>query len=462
MPNLFRLLVALLLAAAFLPVGPASGEPRQDRCVVLVSVDGFAHFYLDDPRSDIPTIRKLAREGARAQGMVCAFPTVTWPNHVTMATGAAPARHGVLGNSYLDRTTGKPVSLLPDPIYDKDQIVRVPMIFDAAHQAGLRTAGICWPATRNARTLDWTVPDMAGDGWETFGTKSWLEELRAAGLPVDRQADWCREPAGGVQRDWLYTRMAAQVLTKHAPNLLLIHLVEPDHVQHRTGPRSDEAYWCMSYTDDRIRDLVEAVQRSPMAGKTTIFVCGDHGFLPIRKDIRPNVLLRQMGLIALSDGKVEKQAAWCLSQGGACAVYVLDDARRQQIIGELRTALAKTEGVDAVFTPERFAQLGQPTPEQDPHAPDLWLSAKKDYSFSDTAAGDEIIAARPSVGGTHGFLPDQPDLLSACIIHGPDIQPGTDLGKVDIRDVAPTIGAILGIELPTAQGKSLMRGGSGK
>ncbi len=83
--------------------------------MILVSVDGLAGFYLDDAKADMPTVHRLAHEGARASGMVCSFPTVTWPNHTTMATGATPAKHGVIGNSYLDRSTGKVLSLLPDP-----------------------------------------------------------------------------------------------------------------------------------------------------------------------------------------------------------------------------------------------------------------------------------------------------------------------------------------------------------
>jgi predicted AlkP superfamily pyrophosphatase or phosphodiesterase len=255
------ILVATMMAAT-LPAERLSAEPQRDRCVILVSVDGLANFYLDDPRSDMPTIRKLAREGARARGgMVCSFPTVTWPNHTTLATGATPARHGVIGNSYLDRATGKPVSLLPDPLFDKDQIVKVPTVYDAVHEAGLKTAGIIWPASRNARTFNWTVPDMFGDdAWPRFGTQSWLAELRVAGLPIERQGPWVREKSGGVQRDWLYVRMARQLLEKHDPNLILIHLVEPDHVQHAHGPRSPEAFWCVSYADDRVRDLNRLAQ----------------------------------------------------------------------------------------------------------------------------------------------------------------------------------------------------------
>jgi predicted AlkP superfamily pyrophosphatase or phosphodiesterase len=435
--------------------GLAEAQPQRDRCVVLVSVDGLANFYFEDPRADMPTLRRLAREGARAEGLVCSFPTVTWPNHTTLVTGVPPAKHGVIGNNYVDRKTASPVALIPDPLFDKDQVVTSPTIYDAAHQAGLKTAAVIWPATRNAKTLDWTVPDMAGDAWQKYGTPSWLAELRAAGLPVDRHGDWVSQPAGGVQRDWLYVRMAAQVLEKHAPNLLLIHLVETDHVQHRYGPRSDEAYWSVNYADDRLRDLVEAIERSPLKGKTTLLVCSDHGFFPIEKEIRTNVLLKQLGLLEAEGAKITRKSALGLGQGGACAVYIFDEARREEISRRLQQVLAATEGVEAVFTPDEYQRLGQPTPREDPRGADLWISARSGYSFSDTPAGESPLVPRETRGGTHGYLPDQPDLLGTCIIWGRGVAPGTRLGKVSNLDIAPTMAHLLGIELPTAAGRPL-------
>jgi len=450
----FARVVALLLVCWCLSAPTAPAESRSDQCVILVSVDGLADFYLDDSRADMPSLRRLAREGARGH-MVCSFPTVPWPNHTSMITGTSPRRHGVVGNSYFDRQERKAVPLIVDPLFDKDQTVRVPTLYDAAHQAGLKTCGICWPATRNARTLDLQVPDMFGDGWDRYATPSWLAELKAEGFPVERQGPWAVDATGGVMRDWMYTRMAGQAMRKHAPNLVLLHLVEMDHVEHRWAPRSPEAYWCASFSDDRLRDLVEMVRRSPKAEKTTLVVCGDHGFLPIERDIRPNVLLANLGLVKLSGSKVTEQSAWCLSQGGGCAVYVLDDARRGQIIAQLRTALAGLEGVQAVFGPEQFASIGQPTRDEDPRAPDLWMAAKSGYSFGDSATGQETVTARKTIGGTHGFLPDQPDMLAACVIWGPGIKPGKDLGKMNITDVAPTMARLLGVSLPAAEGKAL-------
>jgi predicted AlkP superfamily pyrophosphatase or phosphodiesterase len=447
---------ALLLVIAWFCTPVAQAEPRKDQCVILVTVDGLADFYLDEAKSDMPTLRRLAREGARGH-MVCSFPTVTWPNHTSLITGATPRRHGVVGNSYLDRQTRKSVPLILDTEFDKEATVRVPTLYDAAHQAGLKTCGICWPASRSARTLDLQVPDMFGEGWDRYATQWWLAELRAEGLPVDSQGPWAGAVTGGVMRDWMYCRMAAQALRKHQPNLMLVHLVEMDHVEHRHAPRSPEAYWCASFSDDRVRDLVEAIDRSPLAGRTTLVVCGDHGFFPIERDIRPNVLLAQLGLVKLSGNKVTDQAAWCLSQGGGCAVYVLDTARRAQIIAQLREALPKLEGVQAVFGPEQFAAIGQPTPAEDPRAPDMWIAAKRNYSFSDTATGKETIGVRKTIGGTHGYLPTEPDLIAACVMWGPRVKPGTKLGTMSITDVAPTIAQMLGVTMPKAEGKALTK-----
>src|SRR5436309_10686201 len=106
--GLFVLLWVLLLAAPRI----VEAAPQTDRCVILVSVDGLAGFYLDDPKADLPTLRRLAREGARAEGLSCSFPTVTWPNHTTLVTGVPPVKHGVIGNGYFDRKKATPVSLL--------------------------------------------------------------------------------------------------------------------------------------------------------------------------------------------------------------------------------------------------------------------------------------------------------------------------------------------------------------
>jgi predicted AlkP superfamily pyrophosphatase or phosphodiesterase len=425
---------------------------HNDRCVVLVSIDGLAGFYLDDPQADMPTLKKMAREGARADGMLCSFPTVTWPNHTTLVTGVPPAKHGVIGNNFFDRKTGKTVNLILDPVYDKADIIRVPTIYDVAHDAGLKTAGIIWPSTRNAKTIDFNAPDMPKvEDWETYGTASWIQEMREAGIPVDRAEKWFKEPLGGVMRDWMYTRMFKHVVDNHGPQLIMIHLVEVDHVEHKFGPRTHEAYWAVKHADDRLSDLLATIENSPWAGKTTFFICSDHGFYTIRREIRANVLIKKLGLADKSDAK----RAWSVAQGGGCAVYVLDQPDREKVLTQLKEACAQLEGVTAVIPASDFAKIGQPTEAVDPHGADFWLSAKEGYSFSDNDTGDDMVTARESVGGTHGYLPEEPDLLGTCVVWGAHVKPGTNLGRMTNLDIAPTMAKVLGVAMPNVDGKVL-------
>ncbi len=445
------LMIILLAACASAPPREMAGD---DRLVVLVSVDGLAASYLEDPKAHMPTLRRMMREGAWSQGLVGSFPSVTWPNHTTLVTGVEPARHGVLGNSYWDRAQGKIVPLIPDPLFDKDEIVKVPTLYDAAHKAGLKTAAVIWPASRNAKTLDWTMPDIKPlDLFLKYSTPEWMKELREEGLWVDMQEAWCNKPGGGVQRDWLYARAAAQVIRKHRPNLVLLHLVELDHVQHADGPHTPNAYWATSYADDRIRDLVDAVEASGRLGRTTFLVTSDHGFVSYSKQILPNVLLRKAGFLGLEGDKVVPGRAIAVAQGGGCFVYVLDRERRAEALDRLKEAFRGVEGVSAVIEEKDFAALGIATPAQDPRAPDLALSAADGYSFSDSAKGDAVLVPVSPAKGSHGCLPAEPKMHGTFVAWGAGIRAAGRMPVFRSVDVAPTAARLVGLRLENVEGK---------
>jgi predicted AlkP superfamily pyrophosphatase or phosphodiesterase len=461
-----RLRVALpfVLACVWLAAPQGIGQERpgtagSERTVILVSIDGFAHFYLDDPKAPVPTLRRLAREGAVAErGMECSFPTVTWPNHTTLVTGVPPARHGVFGNNVFDRAKDEEVQLLIDPVFDKWEIVRVPTIYDVAHAAGLKTAGIIWPATRHAQSLDWTVPDMAPqDVFEKYSTPSWLAELRAAGLPIERYGAWVKAEAGGTRRDWMWTQATIRLVNQHRPNLVLLHLIEADHVQHNEGPKTGDAYWSVSYEDQLIRDLRDMIEASPRREHITLIVTSDHGFFVTRNTIQPNVRLRQLGLVRLQGGKVASRDAWVVAQGGSAAVYVRDTTGRAEIVAQLRQELGKLEGVERVVEPSEFAALGQPKPADHAWGADLWLAAREGYSFGGSATADAVVVAGPQ-RGTHGYLPGHADMHGILIAWGHGVRPGTKLGKIHNTQVAPTVAQLLGLHLPDAEGKPLQIG----
>ncbi|MCB1230518.1 MAG: alkaline phosphatase family protein [Verrucomicrobiae bacterium] len=450
-----KALFVSLALAGFLLAG-LHAEPKSDRHVILVSVDGLASYYFDDPKASMPTIRELAAQGARAKRMVCSYPTVTWPNHTTLVTGVHPGRHGVLGNNFFDRETLKTVPLIPDPLFDKVEIVRSPTVYDVVHEAGLKTAGVCWPASRNAPTLDWQVPDVFDQTiFENASTPSLLAELKENAIPYWKQNEWCKAGnSGKPMRDWMYTNIAKHLITTHQPNFLALHLVSVDALEHATGRQSEEAYWAVSDSDRCIRELIDATEQAGLKDSTTFFICADHGFITYTKEILPNVVLRQEGFRE-GQGLKLKQQAYALSQGGGCFIYILDQENRDAIREKLAARFATVEGVEVVIGPDQFAKFGHRLPEVDPREPDLMLGAADGYSFSGKDDGDAIITETDGPKGSHGYSPFHPLMGANFVAAGAGIKAGTTLDQISNTDVAPTIAKLLGVEMNDTEGRVL-------
>lgn len=447
-------LLAALAFASSSVLSPAA-EPATDRIVVLISVDGLAHYYFDDPKAEMPTIRELAKEGARAGMMKCSMPTVTWPNHTTLVTGVNPGKHGVIGNNYLDRETLKSVPLIPDPLFDKEEIVKVPTIYDVAKAAGLKTGAIIWPASRGAKTLDWTVPDVFSDQlFQGKATPSLLAEFKAAGIPYEQQETWCKT-GKGEDRDRMYVQMLNHVIRTHRPNVALLHLVEVDHVEHAKGPQTPEAYAAVKFADDRVREVWDELKKSS-PGKATLIVSSDHGFFPYQQQIQPAVVLRNEGLLTAEGSKITGGSVRVLNQGGACFLYVMDDAKRDELIERTAKLFENVEGIDVVIRPQDFPKYGLVDPKQDRRMADIVLGAKSGYSFTESLAGNVVITPKSEeVKGTHGYNPNLPGLHGSFVAWGAGIKPGARVEKMDNTDVAPTMAALLGLKMEDTDGRAV-------
>jgi predicted AlkP superfamily pyrophosphatase or phosphodiesterase len=452
-PLRLPVLILTLLATVAL----RAADPARAPIVILVSIDGLAAFHLEDPTFDVPTLRMMAANGARAERMTTSFPSVTWPTHTTLVTGVTPGRHGVIANSYYDRAQNKTIALIMDPHFDKEELVKVPTIYDVAHRAGLKTAGVNWPASRNARHLDWQLPDVGDQAiYERTSTPSLLAELRAKGLPIHKQAEWVK---GGLaakpMRDWMYTRITEHILQVHRPNVLILHLVTVDAAAHGHGGRSAEVQWAVNDSDRRIRELVETVQTAGLAGRTSFFLTADHGFADFTKNINLNVLLRTRGLLTTAGNNVVGGTVAYLAAGGAGMLYVKDPADRDRIVSELVPALQEVEGIDLVIPSSEFAKYGHVPPGQDSRQPDIIVAAREGYSFIDSPASKELITPVASTRGNHGHDPRHGFMDAAFIAWGAGIKPGVRLPRIRNLDVAPTMAAVLGLKMENVEGRVL-------
>src|SRR2546426_1512648 len=402
--------------------------------IIVISIDGLAAFYWNDPQARMPMLRRLAERGAVAAGVETVFPSTTWRTHVSLVTGVSPRAHGVVANHVLNRATREPEDLTGDPIYDAPALLRAPTVYDRAHAAGLRTAAIDWPATRNATTLDFALPFFKDQRvFETQTARSVWEELRALGYPLHRQGEWALLPKR-FYKDEMVGSVAAHVARRPEPDLLLVHFLCVDSFQHLYGPRSPEAYWAIEYVDGLIGRFLASLPASVAEG-TAIFVVSDHGFLPSTREIRPNVRLRRLGALRVDgDGRMTGEARFVMNLG-AGALYRLEaDARA---LDELARALAGMEGGSAMWTSAEYATLGLPAPAEHRQGADAMFEAAPGYAFGDGAVGDDEHGA-PKYLGTHGQRPTYADNAAFFLAAGAGIARGLELPAMRSRDVAPT------------------------
>jgi predicted AlkP superfamily pyrophosphatase or phosphodiesterase len=155
-----------LLAAFFIACcsGASAQVSESQPAVIVISLDGFPADALADPKTPVPTLRKLMEQGVTARHMTTVNPTVTWPNHTAMVTGVDSSRHGLLVNGTITRTGGWP-PVKVEPWIPKDKMVHVPTVYDAAFHAGLTTAQVDWVAIKSAPTIPWEFPEVpSGEG----------------------------------------------------------------------------------------------------------------------------------------------------------------------------------------------------------------------------------------------------------------------------------------------------------
>jgi predicted AlkP superfamily pyrophosphatase or phosphodiesterase len=415
----------------------------------LISIDGFADFYWRDPHVRAPTLRALAERGTVADGATAVFPSTTWPTHVSLVTGVRPARHGVVGNHVLNRTTRRAEDLTGDPIYDAGALLTAPTVYDRAAAAGRRIAAVDWPATRHSPSLAFNLPFFKDQRvFEAHTARAVWDELEAAGFPLERQGEWALLPKR-FMKDTMVADVAAHAAHRYAPDMLMVHFLCADSHQHLYGPRAPEVYWAIEHIDACIGRLLAALPVG-MRERAAIVIVSDHGFLPVERDIRPNVRLRRLGALrGDAAGGFAGDACFVMNHG-AGYLYALDGDHRgiRTLAGEIETM----EGVAAAWPRERFGTLG--LPQDHPMLPDVVFEAAPGFQFSDETAG-EVENGTPKYRGTHGQRPEAPGNAAFFMASGAGIRPGAKVGRIESRDVAPTLATLLGVQMPEVEGRVL-------
>jgi len=426
------------------------GQEKIAPLLVLISVDGLRPDYVtaaDAHGAKLPNLRKFMKEGAYAEGVVGVVPTVTYPSHTTLVTGVWPAKHGIWAN-----TTFDPLQKNYQGWYWYAEDIRVPTLWDAAAKAGRTTASVQWPVTVGAN-ITWNIPEVWRAG--TPEDAKLIHALSTRGL-LDEAGAEIGPYRGGTDTsgdgDEVRVKYAIWILEKKRPGLLTLHLTALDHIQHETGPFSDESIAILERLDALVGKVREAAERLAPE-RTFVAVVSDHGFANYDEQLNLFSAFREAHLFTANEkGSITDWKAMPWETGGSAAI-VLKDPRDQATLGQVRELLAKlaadpANGIDRVLEAEELHKRGG--------YPDasFFVSLKPGWRTAASLAGPVLMKVKP--GGTHGELPDVPEMHAAFFLVGPGVPAGKNLGWMDMRDVAPTLAKEAGLPLPTADGKALL------
>jgi predicted AlkP superfamily pyrophosphatase or phosphodiesterase len=201
------------------------------RHVVLVSIDGLRPDAIGT--FAMPTLQKLTREGSFTLRASTIVPSKTLPSHTSMLTGEPPERHGVLWNNVVSAGTDR---------------IEQTTVFGVARSHGYTTAA--------------------------FFSKPKFQPLQRADA-----LDYSQAP-GGWWGGWKSNKTVTDVeryLAESRPNLLFVHLADPDRAGHSTGWMSDAYGRAVSEADTAVKRLLAAADGTFGKGNYTFIVTADHG-----------------------------------------------------------------------------------------------------------------------------------------------------------------------------------------
>jgi len=374
--------------------------------VIVLSWDGVRHDYLE--RTELPALERVKREGARAERMVPVFPTNTFPNHVSMATGAHPDRHGIVNNYFVDRERG-----VYDHSNDASWIQAEPL-WVAAERQGVPAAVFFWVGSET----DWRG---VGAGQRMTPFDGDLEES----AKVDQILTWLDQPE--AQR----------------PRLIMAWWHGADAVGHLQGPDDPGVAEALREQDRELGRLLAGLDAREAWEDTTLLIVSDHGMAEVREILDAEEPLAAAGI----DAEVIPMAA-------TAHVFLRDPAdapRAEQVLD----GIAHVEVYRRGALPERL-RADHPN-----RTGDFVLLTEPPWTFYRPTGLTALWVRLESWFGTprygmHGYDPERPDMGTIFLALGRGVPPGARPGVLRSIDVAPTVAGLLGIEPPRdAEGRSI-------
>ncbi len=138
----YILLILLSILIILVPKFSFKSDKSEKPYVILVSMDGFRWDYPD--KVFTPNLDKIEKIGVKAKSIQSAFPSKTFPNHYTLATGLYPDNHGIVFNEFYDPDINSWYRVSDRSAVEDGKYYGGEPIWVTAEKQGLKTASFFW------------------------------------------------------------------------------------------------------------------------------------------------------------------------------------------------------------------------------------------------------------------------------------------------------------------------------
>jgi len=396
------LIIALFFASC---TGPRSESPElSDHTVVVLSLDGFRADYMESIQP--PNLVRLSETGVYAEdGMMPVFPSLTFPNHYSMATGLYPDHHGITDNTMLDRETGKRFSIhsreaIEDPSWWGGEPIWV-----TAENAGITTATFYWVGSEAP------VKGVQPTYWRKFDAEV------PEGDRVDQVLDWLDLPPD------------------KRPQLIMFYFDSIDAIAHTSGANAPETVAAVLEADRQIGHLLDGLQSRGIEDRVNLLVVSDHGMTDRSQD----------RVLALDDYvDLEKlEIVTTTPILGANAV----DGDVDGVVNMLKKANTHLSVWRKEDLPERF-HYGW-----NPRIPDIVGLMDEGWTLYQTRSYMEENLGRLR-GATHGYDPELESMRALFVARGPLFKSSVEIEPFECLQIYDLVTSLLEIQPAPNDGDS--------
>ena len=363
--NIIGLTLCLITFA--ITINSCCGEGQQKRnLTIVVSLDAFRWDY--PTIYNTPWLDSIAANGVAAT-MVPSYPSSTFPNHFTLATGLVPDHHGIVNSQFWAPEKGELFSMGDSATRYNPYYFGGEPIWVTAKKQGVKSASIYWVGS----------------------------DVAIQGLYPDYYLRWDNEPRLTYPQRVDEALRIAKLPESERPSLLMVYFDEPDWTTHHYGPVAEESEAVIEQLDSLMGILYRGLKELDYG--VNLIVTSDHGmteisdekFISIEQSVNPDWVER-------------------IVSTNPTSIFCKEGCR-----DSLFEQLSKVKHISVWRKEEVPAHLNYGTSN---HLGDIIVAPDLGWQFATTPRG---------LNGAHGYDINEPDMQIIFRACGPDFKRGYTL-----------------------------------